>query len=279
MTMPTQVAEKSYRAGACNICGCTTYRKTHYFAEWNLGRDPVKDVSIIQCSDCKVRRRMPEIIDNYESDYHASYVEQGQAIHPGQLAHFTDLMTARLRQLTAQNISFLDVGCSTGRALRMASTLGFHATGLDFSRWAAEYCAKLGFVTRQGSLIGQWTEAGMFDVVHCCHTIEHVPDPVAYLNEMHRLLKPGGHLMLACPNYASLPRLMKGKDWGIWCLDSHLWQFTRKQMCTLLKNAGFTLVSVHTVHGYTPDNPWKKRLLDWASIFGFGDGLNIIAAR
>lgn len=272
----TVMQEKLYQAAVCNICGSTDYRKVHFFKEWNFGRDPVRDVSIVQCRKCRVRRRMPEIVDDYEAEYHSPYVDQGQTIHPHQLYHFADLMTARLRQFFDKNVKFLDVGCSTGRALRLAATMGFEATGLDFSRWAVEHCAKLGFSTRQGSLIGQWKESKVFDVIHCCHTIEHVPDPLAYLREMHRLLKPGGQLMLACPNYASVGRLVLREKW-IWCLDSHLWQFTARQMRSLLVACGFKVVSVRTHHGYSPDSRWKKWALDTTAAFGFADGLNIIA--
>jgi 2-polyprenyl-3-methyl-5-hydroxy-6-metoxy-1,4-benzoquinol methylase len=275
--------EKPYRAEVCNICGSDRYRRVHFFKEWNLGREPVRDVSIVQCRSCRVRRRMPGIIDDYEAEYHAPYEEQGQAIHPHQLCHFADLMTVRLPQFDAKNVKFLDVGCSTGRVLRLATTLGFEATGLDYSRWATEYCAKLGFTTRHGSLIGQWEESTLFDIIHCCHTIEHLPDPVAYLQEMHRLLKPGGQLMLACPNYASLPRLILRDKWGVWCLDSHLWQFTSKQMQRLLAANGFEVVSVSTHHGFCPQKRWKRWIKKWifdpGAALGYADGLNIIAVR
>jgi 2-polyprenyl-3-methyl-5-hydroxy-6-metoxy-1,4-benzoquinol methylase len=272
------MTEKIYQAAVCNICGGTEYRRVHYFKDWNFGRDRVQDVRIIQCKKCGVRRRMPEIIDDYEAEYHAPYVEQGQSIHPHQLQHFAQLMTARLRQFNARDLSFLDVGCSTGRALKLAATMGFKVVGLDYSRWAADYCAKMGFATRQGSLLGQWPEGEQFDIIHCSHVIEHVPDPVAYLKEMHRLLKPGGHLMLACPNYASLPRLLEREKW-IWCLDSHLWQFTARQMRKLLINQGFTIVSLKTYHGLTPNNRWKRRALDLSELLGCADALNIIALK
>jgi 2-polyprenyl-3-methyl-5-hydroxy-6-metoxy-1,4-benzoquinol methylase len=42
---------------------------------------------------------------------------------------------------------------------------------------------------------------GMFDTVISCETIEHLPDPVAALREVHRVLKPGGRLFLTTPNY------------------------------------------------------------------------------
>ncbi len=273
------IQEKPYQAAVCNICGGPNYRTVHFFKEWNYGRDPVRDVSIVQCRNCGVRRRMPEIADDYEAEYHIPYVEQGLAIHPHQLYHFADLMVARLGQFSDKNVKFLDVGCSTGRALRLAATMKFDATGVDFSRWAVDYCAQLGFPTRHGSLIGQWKEPDVFDVIHCSHTIEHVPDPVAYIKEMYRLLKRGGQLMLACPNYASLPRVVFREKWGVWCLDSHLWQFTARQMRRILVSAGFAVASWRTLHGYAPQTPWKKWLLDKSAACGFGDGLNIIAVR
>ena len=271
--------EKPYDAAVCNICGSRRCRVLHYFKEWTLGREPVRDVRIVQCGKCGVRRRSPGIVDEYEEGYHEPYLEQGQSIHPHQLSHFADLMTARLRQFNETGAPFLDVGCSTGRVLRLASTLGFKVTGLDYSAWAAEHCARLGFETRQGSLLGQWSEPGLFEIIHCSHTIEHVPDPVAYLQEAARLLKSGGHLMLAFPNYASLPRLLLGKKWGTWCLDSHLWQFNARQMCRLLRENGLAIASCRTLHGYTPDRRLKRTLLDWGAALGFGDGCNIVAVK
>jgi len=271
--------EKPYIAEICNICGGESYRKVHYFKEWNIGRVPVKEVTIVQCSKCKVRRRMPAILDDYEEEYHATYVNQNKAIHPHQLSHFADLMMARLRQFYEKEVRFLDVGCSTGRALQLARTIGFDAIGLDYSKWASNYCSNLGFETRCGSLIGQWDEAEQFHVIHCSHTIEHVPDPVAYLREMFRLIKPRGQLMIACPNYASIHRILLRERWPVWYLDSHLWQFTKYQVERMLRDSGFIIISSRTLHGNTPDSHFKKRLLDLSAAFGFGDGLNIIAQR
>lgn len=273
------MTERAYDSEVCNICGSRDYATVVHFTEWNLGRDPVKDVSVVRCRGCGVRRRKPGLIDDYEKAYHEIYVEQGHSIHPHQLSHFADLMTARLRQFNQKDATLLDVGCSTGRVLMLARTMGFKATGLDYSKWAVDHCRGLGFDVRHGSLLGQWPENGVFDVVHCSHTIEHVPDPIAYLKEMYRLTKPGGQLMLAFPNYASVPRLMLGKNWGTWCLDSHLWQFTAAQMRGLLKKENFQIFSTRTLHGYTPDSSLKRQLLDFAAALGFGDGCNIIAVK
>ncbi len=39
-----------------------------------------------------------------------------------------------------------------------------------------------------------------FDVIFSIHVIEHVVSPAAYLSEVVRLLKPGGVVLLTCPN-------------------------------------------------------------------------------
>lgn len=48
-----------------------------------------------------------------------------------------------------------------------------------------------------------------FDTVISCETIEHVPNPKMAIQELYRVLKPGGKLILTCPNYFNL--------FGIWC--------------------------------------------------------------
>jgi SAM-dependent methyltransferase len=40
---------------------------------------------------------------------------------------------------------------------------------------------------------------GAFDAVMCTEVLEHVPDPIAALRELTRLVRPGGHLILTAP--------------------------------------------------------------------------------
>ena len=40
-----------------------------------------------------------------------------------------------------------------------------------------------------------------FDTVVCTEVLEHIPDPLQAIREMHRVLKPGGHLVLSTPMY------------------------------------------------------------------------------
>jgi SAM-dependent methyltransferase len=49
---------------------------------------------------------------------------------------------------------------------------------------------------------------GTFDVICSSHVLEHVPDPARTLSELHRVLKPGGHVVAVTPNARALPALV-----------------------------------------------------------------------
>jgi ubiquinone/menaquinone biosynthesis C-methylase UbiE len=82
-------------------------------------------------------------------------------------------------RLTAADFS--DAAVDMGRSFAKSN-------GLDIE-WAVADIQKM-----------PWPDAS-FDTVFSCETIEHVPDPRAALNELARVLKPGGRLFLTVPNY------------------------------------------------------------------------------
>ena len=42
-----------------------------------------------------------------------------------------------------------------------------------------------------------------FDKIVCRHVIEHVPDVMALVAELHRITKPGGHISIVTPHYTN----------------------------------------------------------------------------
>ena len=41
-----------------------------------------------------------------------------------------------------------------------------------------------------------------FDFVHCSHVLEHLPPTATVVEEMYRVLKPGGRLFIVCPHFS-----------------------------------------------------------------------------
>ena len=42
-----------------------------------------------------------------------------------------------------------------------------------------------------------------FDLIIASHVVEHVPDVMAFIGELHRIAKPGGHIRIAAPHYSN----------------------------------------------------------------------------
>jgi SAM-dependent methyltransferase len=82
-------------------------------------------------------------------------------------------------------------------------------------------------------------ETGRFDVVHSCHTIEHLIHPARTLADHHRTLKPGGLLVLDAPNTALLASDDIVEEWFI---DKHLYHFSARTLSRLIEAAGFTIL-------------------------------------
>jgi 2-polyprenyl-3-methyl-5-hydroxy-6-metoxy-1,4-benzoquinol methylase len=78
-----------------------------------------------------------------------------------------------------------------------------------------------------------------FDIIHSCHTIEHLADPAKVLADHARLLKPDGLLLLDAPNIALI-----GSDDILeeWFIDKHLYHFSETTLARMIEAAGFTIV-------------------------------------
>jgi ubiquinone/menaquinone biosynthesis C-methylase UbiE len=109
-----------------------------------------------------------------------------------------------------QDKNILEVACGRGGFSRLLASKGAVVCGADFSEAAIKIAKEklLGdppLVDRvtyvQADAQNLPFDAGSFDIVISCETIEHVPDPRAAVREMYRVCKPGGILYLTTPNY------------------------------------------------------------------------------
>lgn len=104
--------------------------------------------------------------------------------------------------------SILDAGAGECQFKKFCSHLNY--TSQDFAQYTGEGDKGLHTGTWDNTkldIISDITsipkEDGYFDAVMCTEVLEHVPDPVAALKEMHRLIRKGGYLLITAP-FASL---------------------------------------------------------------------------
>ena len=95
----------------------------------------------------------------------------------------------------------LDIGCGRGEFLRGFMACGVRGHGVDRSRAAARYCPDAELRTSDLEKEGIPYEDGSFDVVYSKSVIEHFHEPEKLVQEMFRVLKPGGLAVTLCPDW------------------------------------------------------------------------------
>jgi SAM-dependent methyltransferase len=151
--------------------------------------------------------------------------------------HFSGLV-GKIREFT-QGGALLDVGCGVGIFLEVAAASGFDVQGVEVSTWASEFARARGLQVSTGTLREAAYPAESFDVVTVNHVLEHLPDPLATLAEVRRVLRGGGLLVIGVPNFGSFAAILRRGRWRSLLPDQHLWQFTRGSLRNLLESAGF----------------------------------------
>ena len=187
--------------------------------------------------------------------------------------------------------TMLDIGCANGvltreyaRAARVSRVFGvdFVDLGLDpkevsFTKANLDSSAPLPF------------DAGVFDVITCMETLEHLHDTDHIVSEIRRLLKPSGYAILAVPrldallNVAMLTlglqppavecslRKRYGSPGSSARVSGHVSHFTRRALDELVRANGlavdaFAQASIYSAwrHSMGRPPPWWQRLPMWA---------------
>lgn len=157
--------------------------------------------------------------------------------------------------------SVIDIGCGDGSLLYQFRNRFSHLVGLEYSaerlRQAEANLASLNFTPVQGSAenISQLADNSV-DRIISADVIEHIPDVYAASNEMYRVLKPSGCLVINTPNIAFIKKRLvlalgrfpstsqpnEGLGSDVLFDGGHLHYFTYRSLRLVLERAGFQMV-------------------------------------
>jgi SAM-dependent methyltransferase len=177
---------------------------------------------------------------------------------------YHDILRAKARPETARRlawlrsavapgkgVSTLDVGSGYGFYVDALCEAGYDAHGLEVSDERLVSARKLRGTFHQSqadeAFVAQFR--GRFDAVTSFHCVEHLRDPVIYVRDLGRMVKPGGVMLLEVPNLTD--ELMEIPEYAV-----HQWQvchysyFDKARFELLLLRAGFRDYSVEGVQRY-----------------------------
>lgn len=226
-----------------------------------LYRTTQKRFQIVECKGCRLIRLEPR----------PAPAELVQFYPPKYWFAAEDSLAARLeevyrRVVLRDHVSFvrealdstrgdgyvLDVGCGGGLFLRLLPWP--RVLGLDNARDAAAVAWKQnGVPAICGDLINAPVPRGCCAAVTMFHVIEHLLEPVQYIEAARELLGPDGRLIIQAPNASCWQFMLLGENWNGLDVPRHLVDYRQRDLENLLDYCGFEIV--RRKHFSLRDNP------------------------
>lgn len=140
-----------------------------------------------------------------------------------------------------QTWRILDVGCGEGLLLQRLADLGFaNLVGID--PFAAADASRNGVPILKKHLADL---SGEFDCIMFHHSFEHVPDPLATLQQADRLLSRNGRLLIRIPVVTSAAWRAFGVHWVQLDAPRHFYLHSLTSMKLLAQKTNMTVESIH----------------------------------
>ncbi len=154
----------------------------------------------------------------------------------------------RLQKIAARarGKKVLDVGCSCGYFLDVALEQDYDAYGVEFSAVAISAAATetRARITQDDVNKIASLQASSFDIVTAFDVIEHTIDPIQFLQDLKKLLKPGGLLVITTPDTGHFLRPLLGKRWPMLQPFQHTVLFSRRSLAMALAKTGYGQVEL-----------------------------------
>jgi 2-polyprenyl-3-methyl-5-hydroxy-6-metoxy-1,4-benzoquinol methylase len=234
--------EAAVTSVSCNLCGADDAITRFEAGVAQLNR-------IVECRHCglmysnpRIRPADQDVIKDYDPELTSKAAEYDPSRYDKERVQVRDYTDTRkyLAALYPGRGKLIELGCGMGFLLDAFRSDGWDVLGIEPDRGFCE------FITRHHGLQALPTileESSLpdesVDVVVFLHVIEHVPDPLATLRAIYRVLKPGGHLVIETPRYDSLMfRLLRHRERSLSC-NGHIYFFTTDTLRKLYEKAGF----------------------------------------
>ncbi|HVO23703.1 MAG TPA: glycosyltransferase [Candidatus Margulisiibacteriota bacterium] len=136
----------------------------------------------------------------------------------------------------------LDVGCGSSVILQSLN----YAVGIDVLANKLRYMRQYGVPLVRGSVLALPIRDAAFDCVVCSQVIEHLAADPAIFDELTRVLRPGGLLVLGTPDYDTIGWRTIEPLYGWFApggyKDEHITHYTLASLTELVARYGFEIV-------------------------------------
>ena len=203
-----------------------------------------------RCPHCQVLWCDPtRFSEDFNPDNEAAYLSVESTIHAENQARLDQLMRYAA---PASHARLLEVGCMHGDFLYQARAAGYEAHGADLSQTAVDEAnRRIPGAVSLATLDSSYADESL-DAVAAFNVVEHMDRPEQFLDEVSRVLRPGGVLIAETPAQESVYHhvlFMRGRlraegahDVGVHP-GTHIFKFGRRAWAIILRDRGFEILA------------------------------------
>ncbi|AXT57306.1 class I SAM-dependent methyltransferase [Aquimarina sp. AD1] len=181
----------------------------------------------------------------YESDDYISHTDSKRSFFE-KLYHLVKKysLNKKVKLISSLNQgsgTLLDIGGGTGDFLVQARLKGWQVKGVEPNEQAREIARKKKIILEPDTTD---LPSHNYDVVTMWHVLEHVPDLEIQVKELKRLVKPGGYIIIAVPNFRSFDAGYYKSFWAAYDVPRHLWHFSKTSIEKLFAKENINLKKI-----------------------------------
>ncbi|WP_108804606.1 bifunctional 2-polyprenyl-6-hydroxyphenol methylase/3-demethylubiquinol 3-O-methyltransferase UbiG [Aquimarina sp. Aq107] len=181
----------------------------------------------------------------YESDDYISHTDSKRSFFE-KLYHLVKKysLNKKVKLISSLNQgsgTLLDIGGGTGDFLVQAGLKGWQVKGVEPNEQAREIARKKKIILEPNTTD---LPSHNYDVVTMWHVLEHVPDLEIQVKELKRLVKPGGYIIIAVPNFKSFDAGYYKSFWAAYDVPRHLWHFSKTSIEKLFAKENINLKKI-----------------------------------
>ena len=232
----------------CPVCATENFHQVLSAKDYTVSQ---QQFQIMECDKCHLRftNDVPgqdEIGPYYKSENYISHSDTNKGII-NRLYHIVRGITINGKKNTIKHFTkkakgtILDIGCGTGVFLKSMKNAGWDVTGLEPDAGARKIANELNGINTYGPERLFELPPHSFDAITLWHVLEHVHELHTYMEQIKKLLSPGGHVFIAVPNYTSYDAAYYKEHWAAYDVPRHLYHFSPGSMINLLNAHGFAL--------------------------------------
>lgn len=208
-----------------------------------------------ECESCGMRFTQDAPIEQEAARYYHSpdYISHSDTRKGlvNKLYHYVRSIMLRrkaglvMRAIGRKEGNLLDIGAGTGYFAAEMKKYGFYVNAVEPDKGARETAARIfGIAEQEPAALASFADDS-FDAITMWHVLEHVYRIAEEWQQLHRLLRDNGRLIIAVPNCVSADAAHYGAKWAAYDVPRHLWHFSPRTMRLVAQQHGFRLESVH----------------------------------